>query len=282
MVQDVTIVQKEEQLFSFISRYQSALVAFSGGVDSAYLAFAAHRVLGEQARAVTALSPAVSDFQRKIAIDFAQQYGLNHHLIETREMENPDYTGNPSNRCYFCKTELYSRLEKLREQWSMDVIFDGSNVDDVSDYRPGRKAAREREVVSPLMEVGIHKEEIRALSCKLDLPTWDQPAMPCLSSRFPYGVQITDEKLGQVERAEAFLRDLGLCNFRVRHHENLARIEVDRSEMARLLDPQLFQQISSHLKSVGYDYVTLDLEGFRSGSLNEALKNDCRKKRTGS
>ena len=282
MVQDVTIVQKEEQLFSFISRYQSALVAFSGGVDSAYLAFAAPRVLGERARAVTALSPAVSDFQRKIAIDFAQQYGLNHHLIETREMENPDYTGNPSNRCYFCKTELYSRLEKLRKQWSMDVIFDGSNVDDVSDYRPGRKAAREREVVSPLMEVGIHKEEIRALSCKLDLPTWDQPAMPCLSSRFPYGVQITDEKLGQVERAEAFLRDLGLCNFRVRHHENLARIEVDRSEMARLLDPQLFQQISSHLKSVGYDYVTLDLEGFRSGSLNDALKNDCRKKRTGS
>ncbi len=272
MVKDVTIVQKEEQLFSFISRYQSALIAFSGGVDSAYLAFAAHQVLGKRARCVTALSPAVSALQRKIAVDFAQQYGLNHHLVETREMENPNYTGNPSNRCYFCKTELYRQLEQLREQWSVEVIFDGSNVDDISDYRPGRKAVRERGVVSPLIEVEIHKEEIRALSRRQGLPTWDQPAMPCLSSRFPYGVQITEEKLGQVERAEAFLRDLGLCNFRVRHHENLARIEVDRSEMARLLDPQLFQQISSHLKSIGYDYVTLDLEGFRSGSLNEALK----------
>jgi len=270
----VMMVQKEEQLFSFISRYRSALIAFSGGVDSAYLAFAAHQVLGERACAVTALSPSVSSLQKDIAIDFAHRYGLNHHLVKTGEMDNPDYTTNPSNRCYFCKTELYDQLEILRERWDVEVIFDGSNADDVSDYRPGHKAAREREVISPLVETNITKEEIRKLSRKRGLPTWDQPAMPCLSSRFPYGVKITEKKLGQVEQAEAFLRNLGLCNFRVRHHENLARIEVDQSEMSRLMDPKLFEQISSRLKSIGYSYVTLDLEGFRSGSLNEELKKD--------
>ena len=270
----VMMVQKEEQLFSFISRYRSALIAFSGGVDSAYLAFAAHQVLGERACAVTALSPSVSSLQKDIAIDFAHRYGLNHHLVKTGEMDNPDYTTNPSNRCYFCKTELYDQLEVLRERWDVEVIFDGSNADDVSDYRPGHKAAREREVISPLVETNITKEEIRKLSRKRGLPTWDQPAMPCLSSRFPYGVKITEKKLGQVEQAEAFLRNLGLCNFRVRHHENLARIEVDQSEMSRLMDPKLFEQISSRLKSIGYSYVTLDLEGFRSGSLNEELKKD--------
>ena len=270
----VMMVQKEEQLFSFISRYRSALIAFSGGVDSAYLAFAAHQVLGERACAVTALSPSVSSLQKDIAIDFAHRYGLNHHLVKTGEMDNPDYTTNPSNRCYFCKTELYDQLEVLRERWDVEVIFDGSNADDVSDYRPGHKAAREREVISPLVETNITKEEIRKLSRKRGLPTWDQPAMPCLSSRFPYGVKITEKKLGQVEQAEAFLRNLGLCNFRVRHHENLARIEVDQSEMSRLMDPKLFEQISSRFKSIGYSYVTLDLEGFRSGSLNEELKKD--------
>lgn len=268
------MVQKEEQLFSFISRYRSALIAFSGGVDSAYLAFAAHQVLGERACAVTALSPSVSSLQKDIAIDFAHRYGLNHHLVKTGEMDNPDYTTNPSNRCYFCKTELYDQLEVLRERWDVEVIFDGSNADDVSDYRPGHKAAREREVISPLVETNITKEEIRKLSHKRGLPTWDQPAMPCLSSRFPYGVKITETKLGQVEQAEAFLRNLGLRNFRVRHHENLARIEVDQSEMSRLMDPKLFEQISSRFKSIGYSYVTLDLEGFRSGSLNEELKKD--------
>ena len=268
------MVQKEEQLFSFISRYRSALIAFSGGVDSAYLAFAAHQVLGESARAVTALSPSVSSFQKDIAIDFADRYGLNHHLVKTGEMDNPDYTTNPSNRCYFCKTELYDQLEVLREKWNVEVIFDGSNVDDVSDYRPGHKAAREREVISPLIETNINKEEIRKFSRKRGLPTWDQPAMPCLSSRFPYGVKINEVKLDQVEQAEAFLRSLGLCNFRVRHHENLARIEVDQSEMSRLMEPELFGKISSRFKSIGYSYVTLDLEGFRSGSLNEELKKD--------
>ncbi len=268
------MVQKEEQLFSFISRYRSALIAFSGGVDSAYLAFAAHKVLGERARVVTALSPSVSSFQKDIAIDFAHRYGLNHHLVKTGEMDNSDYTANPSNRCYFCKTELYDQLEILREKWNVEVVFDGSNADDVSDYRPGHKAAREREVISPLIETNINKEEIRKFSRKRGLPTWDQPAMPCLSSRFPYGVKINEAKLDQVEQAEDFLRSLGLCNFRVRHHENLARIEVDQSEMSRLMEPKLFGQISSRFKSIGYSYVTLDLEGFRSGSLNEELKKD--------
>ena len=268
------IVQKEDQLFSFIGRYRSVLIAFSGGVDSAYLSFVAHQVLGKRACAVTALSPSFSSLQKDIAIDFAHRYGLNHHLVKTGEMDNPDYTTNPSNRCYFCKTELYEQLAVLRERWNFEVVFDGSNADDISDYRPGHKAAREREVISPLIETNISKEEIRTFSRKRGLPTWDQPAMPCLSSRFPYGVKITEKKLGQVEQAEAFLRNLGLCNFRVRHHENLARIEVDQSEMNRLMDSKLFEQISSRFKSICYTYVTLDLEGFRSGSLNEELNKD--------
>ncbi|MDA2937583.1 ATP-dependent sacrificial sulfur transferase LarE [Acidobacteria bacterium AH-259-A15] len=268
----MTLEEKEQHLIEFVRNYESALIAFSGGVDSALLAFVTNRVLGERSLAVTAISPSVSELQREMAQDFAGKYKLNHRVIHTQEMEDPNYTSNPVNRCYFCKTELYTYLKRLREDWNLEVLFDGSNADDVGDYRPGRQAASEKGVVSPFIEVGINKAEIRALSRKWELPTWDQPAMPCLSSRFPYGVGITEEKLRQVDQAESFLRTLGLKNFRVRHHENLARIEVDRDEMTRILDPELFDKISHQFKSLGYQYVTLDLQGFRSGSLNEILK----------
>lgn len=264
--------KKEERLRDFIGQYDSALVAFSGGVDSALLAFIANRVLGEHALAVTAIAPSVSRMQRQIAQEFAKKYDLNHRLVYTQEMENPEYTSNPTNRCYFCKTELYDFLGQLREELQAEVVLDGSNADDVRDYRPGREAANERGVVSPFVAVNIDKNEIRALSHQWDLPTWDQPAMPCLSSRFPYGVEITEEKLRQVDEAEAFLRVLGFKEFRVRHHENLARIEVDQEEMPGIFDPVLFGKISSYFKSLGYHHVTLDLQGFRSGSLNEVFQ----------
>ena len=263
--------KKEERLQQIIGSYQKAIVAFSGGVDSSYLAYMAHRVLGQSARAVTAVSSSVSELQRRLAIDFARRHGLNHSLIQTHEMEDPSYTGNPADRCYFCKSELYSHLNRLRRKWGVDAVLDGSNSDDVRDYRPGRQAVAEERVVSPLIEAGLGKDEIRALSKKWGLSTWDLPAMPCLSSRFPYGVEITEEKLRQVERSEQFLRSLGLKNFRVRHHEDLARIELDAAEMARILNPEIFARVHKELRSYGYRYVTLDLGGFRSGSLNEGL-----------
>ncbi len=268
----MSLQQKEQELVAFIRRYKSAIVAFSGGVDSACLAFIANRVLGDRAYAVTALSPSVSERQKEMVEHFAKQYGLNHRVIVTEEMSDPNYTSNPSNRCYFCKSELFGYLRKLRDEWGAEVVFDGSNRDDVGDYRPGRQAADEKGIVSPFVEVGIRKADIRALSRKWELITWDQPSMPCLSSRFPYGVEITEEKLRQVDRAESFLWDLGLRNFRVRHHEDLARIEVARDEMERLLDLDTFDAINREFRALGYHYVTLDLQGFRSGSLNELLQ----------
>ncbi len=263
---------KERALSQFIGRFQSAIVAFSGGVDSSYLAFIANQVLGDRARVVTGISPSVSQMQQNLVKEFVEKHGLNHVIVDTREMEDPNYTANPANRCYFCKSELFSYLNRLREEWGVDVVFDGSNRDDVGDYRPGRQAAGEQSVVSPFIEVGLTKEDIRALSKKWGLTTWDMPAMPCLSSRFPYGVEITEEKLRQVDRAEAFLRDLGFRNFRVRHHDTLARIEIDLQEMPAILDVTLLEVIHKEFKTIGYHYVTLDLQGFRSGSLNELLQ----------
>jgi pyridinium-3,5-biscarboxylic acid mononucleotide sulfurtransferase len=268
----MSLEEKERALAGFIGQYRTAIVAFSGGVDSSYLAFVAHQVLGERARAVTGISPSVSERQRELVEEFVRKYSLNHTVINTGEMENPSYTGNPSNRCYFCKSELFDQLNQRREEWNLEVIFDGSNSDDVGDYRPGRQAAGEQKVVSPFIEVGLSKDDIRQLSRKAGLPTWDLPAMPCLSSRFPYGVEITEDKLRQVDKAESFLRDLGFRNFRVRHHEDLARIEVDKAEMADILDATLLDVINREFRSFGYHYVTLDLQGFRSGSLNELLQ----------
>lgn len=268
----MTAEDKEQRLHEFLRGFRSAVVAFSGGVDSSYLAYAAHQVMGEAARMVTALSPSVSELQKDLVRDFVARFKLNHLFVDTLEMENPDYTANPTDRYYFCKSELFSRLERLRKEWGIEVIFDGSNADDVGDYRPGRKAAEEERVVSPLIEVGMTKQDIRHLSKKWGLPTWDLPAMPCLSSRLPYGVEVTPEKLRQVEKAEQYLRSLGFEQFRVRHHEELARIEIASSEMEKILDLQVFAQISQEFKNLGYQYVTLDLQGFRSGSLNELLQ----------
>ena len=264
--------EKEKKLFRYLERYRRVVVAFSGGVDSSYLAFCANRVLGDESRAVTAISPSVSGYQRRLALEFAQGYQLNHTLIETREMENPDYARNPTNRCYFCKDELYVHLKRLLQEWNAEAILDGSNLDDIGDYRPGRRASREQGVLSPFIDVKLSKDEIRSLSLKWGLPTWDLPAMPCLSSRFPYGVAITEEKLQQVDAAEAYIRSLGVVSFRVRHHEELARIEVDRAERHKLLDPDLFDDINRKFRSLGYRYVTLDLQSFRSGSLNDVVK----------
>lgn len=261
--------QKEDRLARKIESVSSVLVAFSGGVDSSYLAFLSHRLLGDRAVMVTALSPSVSQYQEQLARDFARAYSLNHRLIRTAEMSNPNYLANSGRRCYFCKSELYGFLSSLREELSLDTIFDGSNADDVGDYRPGRQAASEAGVLSPMVEVGLRKEEIRALSHKWGLPCWDLPAMPCLASRVAYGVTISEEKLKQVEEAEAFLRGLGFRTFRVRHHEELARIELARDELPRFLTLELFECVKSRFKELGYRFVTLDLEGFRSGSLNE-------------
>jgi len=254
------------------SGYRGVIVAFSGGVDSSYLAFMAHRILRDAAKAVTGLSPSVSQQQKELVDSFVERFGLNHEYVETREMEDPGYTTNPSDRCYYCKSELFAVMEKLRVEGGFEAVFDGSNADDLGDYRPGRRAAEEGRVVSPLIEAGMTKEEIRERSRFWKLPTWDLPAMPCLSSRLPYGVEVTPEKLRQVEKAEEFIRSLGFREFRVRHHENLARIEVSTREMPAMLEPDLFERVNRALKELGYTYVTLDLEGFRSGALNELLQ----------
>ena len=267
----MTPEEKERQLIRFIEGYNSSIVAFSGGVDSSYLAFISNRVLAAEARVVTAISASVSELQQTLVRDFVARYGLNHRFITTDELEDPNYSANPSNRCYFCKSELFDELRRLRQEWGVAVVFDGSNADDLGDYRPGRQAAEEREIVSPLIEAGMTKEDIRQRSRHWDLPTWDLPSMPCLASRLPYGVEVTPEKLSQVEKAEAFLRGIGFQEFRVRHHEELARLEIAPSELPRILDVSLFAEINRELKALGYRYVTLDLQGFRSGSLNELL-----------
>jgi len=203
---------------------------------------------------------------------FVTRYGVNHTFIRTTELDDPRYASNPSNRCYFCKSELFERLQRLQDEWDVQAVFDGTNADDLGDYRPGRQAASEKAIRSPLAEAGMGKEAIRARSREWGLPTWDMPATPCLASRLPYGVAVTPEKLQQVDSAESVLRRLGFSEFRVRHHEALARLEISPAEMPRILDPVLLDRINRELKALGYQYVALDLQGFRSGSLNELLE----------
>jgi uncharacterized protein len=263
--------QKKARLDALLSVMGSALVAFSGGLDSTFLAAVVRDLLGDRAVAVTALSPSVPQSEAADAADLAGLIGIRHLTIETREMDSADFVNNTPDRCYYCKDELFGRLRSLAEGMGFAYVLDGSNCDDEGDYRPGRRAAARHGVRSPLLEAGLSKDDIRTLSRERGLPTWDKPAMACLASRLPYGTPITEDALKQVEAAEAFLRSLGIRQLRVRHHGDVARIEVDRAGRDALLREENRQAVVERLRSLGYLYVTVDLAGFRSGSLNEGL-----------
>ena len=252
----------------------SVIVAYSGGVDSACLAKAAYDVLKDAALAVTADSESYAEGELEEAIELAKDIGIRHKVIATEEIKNPDYFTNPQNRCYFCKMELFTKLEEVAAQEDMHWIIYGANYDDVGDYRPGMQAADEMEVRAPLKDAAMTKEDVRQLSKKWGLSVWDRPATACLSSRFPYGTLITREGLKSVDKAEQFLRSLGFVQVRVRHHaqEKIARIEVPQEEMERFFHGDVREKVHERFKELGYTYVTLDLKGYRSGSLNETLR----------
>ena len=264
------MIEKEAALRGTLWSLGSVVVAYSGGVDSAYLACVAADVLGNRALAVTADSASYPERHRRLAIQVAQQFGLRHEIIRTNELDRPEYRANPANRCYYCKHELYTHLTRIAAD-RQAVVVDGNNADDRGDYRPGRQAAREFGVRSPLDEANLRKVEIRELSRLAGLPTWDEPASACLSSRIPYHSEVTDEKLRMIERAEQVLRALGFRVCRVRHHDELARLEIGPAEMARAVEPEVGTAIVRELKAIGYRYVSLDLQGYRTGSLNEGL-----------
>ena len=263
---------KQRQLFDRLGDCNSLLVAFSGGADSAYLAWSAHRVLRDRALAVTALSASFSAYDRTQAEAFVRQTGIAHEFIETHEFDNPHYTANNADRCYHCKAELFTRLDELAASRGFAAVAYGINSDDTHDFRPGHRAAAEHRVLAPLLDAGLRKEEIRELSRLSGLSTWDRPASACLSSRIPYGTSVTIESLSLVERGEAILRELGFRQFRVRYHQELARIEIATEEMPRALSVEMAQALSSRFRNLGFAYVSLDLEGYRQGSLNAALK----------
>jgi len=266
---------KLEKLRALLGGYGSCLVAYSGGVDSVFLARVAHEVLGNRALAVIADSPSLPRRELQEALDIAREFSFPVRVVHTREFANDNYTANPANRCYFCKHELFEELAPLARAENFAVIAYGENASDTGDYRPGAQAAAEFQVRAPLKEAGLTKTEIRELSAQLGLPTADKPQMACLSSRVPYGEPVTPEKLRMIERAEDALRDLGFHEVRVRHHElqtqNLARIELAPAEIPALLADATFSKVAEALKQIGYAHVTLDLQGYRRGSTNEAL-----------
>ena len=263
---------KRDRLLELLKGYGSCAVAFSGGLDSTVLAKAAQLALGDLAVAVTGVSPALAGSELEEAKSLARLIGIRHELIETGELSVPAYAANNPDRCYHCKTELFTRVEELAARLSVAVLADGSNADDRGDYRPGLRAAAERQVKSPLAECGLSKAEIRTLAEHWQLPTWDKPAAPCLSSRIAYGESVTPERLAMIERAEDFLRQRGFKPLRVRYHRGeVARIEVAPDALDRFADEQFRRELVEHFKSLGFKYVSLDLEGFRSGSLNAVL-----------
>jgi uncharacterized protein len=262
--------ERLRELGRIVAPYGSALVAFSGGVDSSLaLAICARALPKGKVLAVTSNNETYLPSELDLAREFAGSLGVEHLIVNTRELDNPDYASNPANRCYFCKSTLYSDLRRIAGERGYACVVDGANADDEGDYRPGRKAAKELEVVSPLSLAGVGKAEVRELAKHLGLPSWDKPALACLSSRFPYGQEITAEKLAQVARAEEFLREQGFRQVRVRHHGEIARLEVGPEEMERAF--ALREKISAELREAGFLYVALDMSGYASGSLNAAL-----------
>jgi uncharacterized protein len=276
---DGEAANKARALRDALASCESLLIAFSGGADSANLAWEATSVLGPSALCITADSPSYPDHHRQLALRIARDFGLHHEIVHTGELERPEYRANPTNRCYYCKHELYTTLTRIGAERGIAVIADGSNADDRGDYRPGRQAAREFGVRSPLDEVGLTKQEIRELSRRAGLPTWDEPASACLSSRIPYHSEVTAEKLRIIERAEAAIRAMGFRVCRVRHHDlnaggrstALARLEIGRDELPRALEAEISERLVRELRAIGYQHVTIDLQGYRMGSLNEGV-----------
>lgn len=263
---------KFEKLKSNLEKMGSVLIAFSGGVDSSFLAAVSHHVLGDKMLAVTAASPVYPESEVHFAQKLALDRGIPHILIDTMEMNNPCFVSNPINRCYYCKSELFQDLIKIARERNIQWVADGSNCDDLTDHRPGRLAAQELGVKSPLVDAGLYKEEIRKLSLEMGLKTWNKPALACLASRIPYGTEITEDLVQKVFKAEELLHQLGFSQVRVRHHGEIARIEILQEEMKSLFEGDKRKKIAENMKELGYTYITLDLLGYRTGSMNEPLK----------
>lgn len=263
--------RKDDLLRGRLRAAGRVVVAFSGGVDSSYLALAAQRALGEGALAVTAVSPSYPEHHRRVAEQVVREHGIRHRFVDTHEMDSEDYRANRPDRCFHCKDELFGVLGRLCEDLGFDAVAYGVNTDDRGDFRPGHRAAQAHAVLSPFLDAELSKEEIRALSRAAGLPTAELPASACLASRLPYGTRVTPERLAQVEKGEQALRDLGFAQCRLRHHGMLARVEIDPGELPRALDPAMARAIVAAIKPLGFRYVSLDLEGYRTGALNEAL-----------
>jgi uncharacterized protein len=263
--------EKLAELKKLLGELKSVAVAYSGGVDSTFLLKVAYDVLGENAVAVTARSSTYPEREFNEAVKYINDIGAKHIVIVSEELEIEGFAKNPKNRCYYCKKELFSKIRAIADEYNLNAVLDGSNLDDTGDYRPGMQAARELEVVSPLKQCGLTKADIRALSKEMGIPTWSKPSFACLSSRFPYGNEITEPKLKMVEKAEQLLLDLGFKQVRVRHHEEIARIEVAVDEREKFFSTEIMDKVNTELKKIGYKYVTLDIQGYRTGSMNEVL-----------
>ncbi len=263
--------RKEQSLFSILRGMERILIAYSGGTDSAYLAWAAKQAVGDNAIAITADSPSIPESHKRDAVDFASQHGIRHEMIPTLEFENPAYVANNPDRCFHCKDELFRVMDQIAVARGFSEIVYGVNVDDLGDYRPGQNAAKLHQVKSPLVDAGLKKSEIRELSRRAALETWDRPAAACLSSRIPYGTEVTPERIRVIESGEESLKTLGFRQFRVRFHDQLVRIEISPEELSKALDPEMAKTFTKIFKALGFHYVTLDLEGYRQGSLNLGL-----------
>lgn len=271
---EMTLEGKSKRLEEILTEMESVLVAYSGGVDSTFLLKVAKDVLRDKVLAVTAKSSVYPSEEIEEAKAVARNLRVRHKVIETHEMANPKFVNNPKDRCYWCKEELFTSLKSIARKNNLKYVVDGTNFDDLDDFRPGMKAAGDLGIRSPLKEAMLTKEDIRALGKSLGLPTWNKPSLACYASRFPYGTKITEENLNKVDKTEKFLRKLGITQVRVRHHDKIARIEVPEEDIPKLLGEKLRRQVISHFKKLGYSYVTVDLEGYRTGSMNEVLERD--------